>query len=110
MRRARREVKECRGLAICATPLALRRREREESHDRFDNWLMSRRLAGWHWSRIRVCSASRLTRSEEHTSELQSRLHLVCRLLLEKKKKKKKKKNTKKSHTKKKQYNYLQLQ
>src|SRR5712675_3485313 len=28
------------------------------------------------------------TRSEEHTSELQSRLHLVCRLLLEKKKKK----------------------
>src|SRR2546422_3709185 len=29
-----------------------------------------------------------LSRSEEHTSELQSRLHLVCRLLLEKKKKK----------------------
>src|SRR2546422_6552795 len=29
-----------------------------------------------------------LVRSEEHTSELQSRLHLVCRLLLEKKKKK----------------------
>src|SRR2546422_829035 len=29
-----------------------------------------------------------LIRSEEHTSELQSRLHLVCRLLLEKKKKK----------------------
>src|SRR2546422_7202959 len=33
------------------------------------------------WRRIRP------TRSEEHTSELQSRLHLVCRLLLEKKKK-----------------------
>src|SRR5256884_7021265 len=32
-----------------------------------------------------VTAASR--RSEEHTSELQSRLHLVCRLLLEKKKK-----------------------
>src|SRR5436309_6672095 len=31
-------------------------------------------------------------RSEEHTSELQSRENLVCRLLLEKKKKKKKKK------------------
>src|SRR5437899_7553988 len=31
-------------------------------------------------------------RSEEHTSELQSLRHLVCRLLLEKKKKKKKKK------------------
>src|SRR5256884_6035217 len=29
--------------------------------------------------------AARLERSEEHTSELQSRLHLVCRLLLEKK-------------------------
>src|SRR5205809_5830199 len=28
-----------------------------------------------------------IVRSEEHTSELQSRLHLVCRLLLEKKKK-----------------------
>src|SRR5687768_18095179 len=36
-------------------------------------------------------------RSEEHTSELQSRLHLVCRLLLEKKKKKKIKKQTNKS-------------
>src|SRR2546422_8616482 len=32
---------------------------------------------------------SRSRRSEEHTSELQSRLHLVCRLLLEKKKKEK---------------------
>src|SRR5438477_3742214 len=31
------------------------------------------------------------TRSEEHTSELQSHVNLVCRLLLEKKKKKKKK-------------------
>src|SRR2546422_6624659 len=30
---------------------------------------------------------AQLVRSEEHTSELQSRLHLVCRLLLEKKKK-----------------------
>src|SRR2546422_6312976 len=29
-----------------------------------------------------------INRSEEHTSELQSRLHLVCRLLLEKKKNK----------------------
>src|SRR5437870_5135570 len=39
----------------------------------------------------------RTRRSEEHTSELQSRGHLVCRLLLEKKKKKKiKKKNKKK--------------
>src|SRR5947199_7673872 len=41
-------------------------------------------------------------RSEEHTSELQSLRHLVCRLLLEKKKKKKKQiiqtKNKKKHH------------
>src|SRR5438309_3006686 len=34
------------------------------------------------------------TRSEEHTSELQSQFHLVCRLLLEKKKKKKYKTKT----------------
>src|SRR2546422_7027466 len=32
-------------------------------------------------------AACEAERSEEHTSELQSRLHLVCRLLLEKKKK-----------------------
>src|SRR2546422_3610967 len=35
----------------------------------------------WH-----ISSSLDLGRSEEHTSELQSRLHLVCRLLLEKKK------------------------
>src|SRR5436189_507485 len=35
-------------------------------------------------------------RSEEHTSELQSPMYLVCRLLLEKKKKKKKNKQKKK--------------
>src|SRR5690348_17693802 len=40
-------------------------------------------------------------RSEEHTSELQSPVHLVCRLLLEKKKKKKKKTKQKKKKTKK---------
>src|SRR6266481_9953976 len=34
-------------------------------------------------------SEARLPRSEEHTSELQSQFHLVCRLLLEKKKKNK---------------------
>src|SRR5439155_11262812 len=44
-------------------------------------------------SRVRDCwssfihpSSPRAQRSEEHTSELQSRGHLVCRLLLEKKK------------------------
>src|SRR5687768_18565167 len=35
-----------------------------------------------------AAEARKTLRSEEHTSELQSRLHLVCRLLLEKKKKK----------------------
>src|SRR2546422_3191615 len=39
-------------------------------------------------SHMTNASITRSTRSEEHTSELQSRLHLVCRLLLEKKKKK----------------------
>src|SRR2546429_3900530 len=34
----------------------------------------------------RTCPTAKAARSEEHTSELQSRLHLVCRLLLEKKK------------------------
>src|SRR5205809_6208133 len=37
------------------------------------------------------CHRAVQLRSEEHTSELQSRLHLVCRLLLEKKKKKNRK-------------------
>src|SRR3989304_6013698 len=36
--------------------------------------------------RVRGPKATLSYRSEEHTSELQSRLHLVCRLLLEKKK------------------------
>src|SRR5687768_17745537 len=48
------------------------------------------RPGGWH-SAFAVLLGAALAyqcRSEEHTSELQSRLHLVCRLLLEKKKKK----------------------
>src|SRR2546422_7828488 len=45
--------------------------------------------AGWSLMRRGCCQALPVQpRSEEHTSELQSRLHLVCRLLLEKKKKK----------------------
>src|SRR2546422_8535040 len=36
--------------------------------------------------RLEAADAGVVDRSEEHTSELQSRLHLVCRLLLEKKK------------------------
>src|SRR2546429_5432471 len=46
----------------------------------------------WLWlsaiaTRCQAPATPQLIRSEEHTSELQSRLHLVCRLLLEKKKK-----------------------
>src|SRR2546422_2048725 len=40
-------------------------------------------IESWFWDDCQP------VRSEEHTSELQSRLHLVCRLLLEKKKKNK---------------------
>src|SRR5260370_19058649 len=46
-------------------------------------WLLFLAVAGvWHLRQI----ARVLRRSEEHTSELQSHLNLVCRLLLEKKK------------------------
>src|SRR2546422_7982126 len=59
-------------------------------------WVRARRLSfraatraaprGTHARRDTSCRSARSSRSEEHTSELQSRLHLVCRLLLEKKK------------------------
>src|SRR5438445_7158065 len=42
---------------------------------------------------------NRVLRSEEHTSELQSRQYLVCRLLLEKKKAKKKHRSTQRERT-----------
>src|SRR3990170_7941201 len=50
-----------------------------------------------HTSNLFYIGPQDLRRSEEHTSELQSPDHLVCRLLLEKKKKKKKK-NTPSNH------------
>src|SRR2546422_8618348 len=43
--------------------------------------------SSWEINDCRTFISSNRKRSEEHTSELQSRLHLVCRLLLEKKKK-----------------------
>src|SRR5258708_29698347 len=62
--------------------------------------IYSKRIGGWtgnsHPARVSDCSRARVSvktpdasrkRSEEHTSELQSPDHLVCRLLLEKKKK-----------------------
>src|SRR5215203_6364760 len=49
-------------------------------------------MTGWLWLDpvVAICVAANIIRerSEEHTSELQSRQYLVCRLLLEKKKKK----------------------
>src|SRR5436189_2675139 len=46
-----------------------------------------------------IISMAQQARSEEHTSELQSPMYLVCRLLLEKKKKKKKYKSSNKQET-----------
>src|SRR5690348_17715172 len=43
--------------------------------------------------RVRIAREATRPRSEEHTSELQSPVHLVCRLLLEKKKQKKRQKH-----------------
>src|SRR2546429_5288166 len=48
--------------------------------------LLGRRRHGRQSRRARQEHPRGAGRSEEHTSELQSRLHLVCRLLLEKKK------------------------
>src|SRR5258708_22398522 len=42
---------------------------------------------GWSLNAVNIVAQKYLPRSEEHTSELQSPDHLVCRLLLEKKKK-----------------------
>src|SRR3712207_8968413 len=46
----------------------------------------ARHQGGGHKRAYRVIDFTRADRSEEHTSELQSRQYLVCRLLLEKKK------------------------
>src|SRR5690348_18072704 len=64
-----------------ALPICRRARRRERSARRD-----ARRVAARGRPRAQVVPAAR---SEEHTSELQSPVHLVCRLLLEKKKKKK---------------------
>src|SRR5207247_9316337 len=51
--------------------------------------ISQRRRGVSHWAESVVCSSGKtfgVARSEEHTSELQSRVDLVCRLLLEKKK------------------------
>src|SRR5207247_9630387 len=63
-----------------AKPLVESFRERRPLHDLALPGRRARRV---------LLPAVRPSRSEEHTSELQSRVDLVCRLLLEKKKKKK---------------------
>src|SRR2546429_3872707 len=64
----------------------------------FRSWLREALVLPLHrGSRIIVMSSGAAimgSRSEEHTSELQSRLHLVCRLLLEKKKSRSKRRPT----------------
>src|SRR2546422_1580020 len=60
-------------------------------HGPLDRFLLTRRGSHRHLlrheNRKLLAKTHDRERSEEHTSELQSRLHLVCRLLLEKKKK-----------------------
>src|SRR2546429_6651453 len=69
-----------------ALPISPRRRERARARGGARCGDPGReRTRGGEARRRRELSHRR--RSEEHTSELQSRLHLVCRLLLEKKKK-----------------------
>src|SRR5687768_18549528 len=67
-----------------ALPISRRRsRSGWPRSPREGSWAPSSGLGAWERS---DCGARSPRRSEEHTSELQSRLHLVCRLLLEKKK------------------------
>src|SRR5438874_5227579 len=67
-------------------------RRAPESDQRPDDGFCESRRSGQtspDWHRSSRFTKSVVRRSEEHTSELQSRRDLVCRLLLEKKKKKK---------------------
>src|SRR2546422_5376554 len=69
------------GVQTCALPISLR-------PCRILPARKNRQRSTWWGAEARRPSRCKPKRSEEHTSELQSRLHLVCRLLLEKKKKK----------------------
>src|SRR5437868_8246420 len=59
------------------------RSQREHEHAAFGNRDLRASVNG---GKPRIAATERPGRSEEHTSELQSRFDLVCRLLLEKKK------------------------
>src|SRR5437763_11998558 len=71
---------------------------RRQHHDaKADGRGADRQNTEWNLEAFTACDgrAGPTVRSEEHTSELQSPMYLVCRLLLEKKKKKNKKKHKK---------------
>src|SRR5438876_3648077 len=66
----------------------VRFREAPVDDGRNKNWgCLLRRLVRLDFHHLRQPARRKRDRSEEHTSELQSPVHLVCRLLLEKKKK-----------------------
>src|SRR2546422_8119078 len=65
-----------------ALPILFLKADADIPYSRVQDAIAIARKAG-----VRMIGAIAEQRSEEHTSELQSRLHLVCRLLLEKKKK-----------------------
>src|SRR3712207_7425197 len=69
--------------------LALGRKEEARDALRQARWLSQERDYADHFHKAEalLTTIGGLPRSEEHTSELQSRQYLVCRLLLEKKKK-----------------------
>src|SRR5689334_23967834 len=71
------------GVQTCALPISHVADQLREPHRADCSRPVTGRLAGWSRPHRR-----RGMRSEEHTSELQSQFHLVCRLLLEIKKKK----------------------
>src|SRR2546422_5071356 len=73
--------------STCGLRREVRRHPRCEDGERDES--IPHHESSWSWIHDAECSRrAHRPRSEEHTSELQSRLHLVCRLLLEKKKKK----------------------
>src|SRR2546429_2037967 len=69
---------DTRGSRCCSRRQPRMRRNNEGLHTGFQSWMND-------WCKGGIMVSWK--RSEEHTSELQSRLHLVCRLLLEKKRK-----------------------
>src|SRR2546427_5950563 len=96
---------------VCSSDLMSRagcRQTRQSGSRRFRRPAVPARSGGPGWRRwrpgvrrqessvssLQLPQRTKKTRSEEHTSELQSQSNLVCRLLLEKKKKKKKIKHT----------------